>query len=156
VNRFKRSEWDVAYGASGTLHAVADALRAHDPAATSIDRAGLEWLLQETLRAGQTSRLKLPGLSPERQDVLPGGLAILLEVFDALGIETMRVAEGALPEGLRYDLPGPLHDEDARLPRGRAPERREQCTPFSTPCWLPPRKLRPRRDRPEVRIPSGE
>ena len=38
---------------------------------------GLEWLLQECLRAGQTSRLKLPGLSPERQEVLPGGLAIL-------------------------------------------------------------------------------
>jgi exopolyphosphatase/guanosine-5'-triphosphate,3'-diphosphate pyrophosphatase len=124
VNRFKRSEWDVAYGASGTLHAVADALREHDPAATSIDRAGLEWLLQEVLRAGQTSRLKLPGLSPERQEVLPGGLAILLEVFDLLGIETMRVAEGALREGLLYDLLGRLTDEDARVRSVRAMEGR--------------------------------
>jgi exopolyphosphatase/guanosine-5'-triphosphate,3'-diphosphate pyrophosphatase len=124
VNRFKRSEWDVAYGASGTLHAVVDALRERDPAATCIDRAGLEWLLQEVLRAGQTSRLKLPGLSAERQEVLPGGLAILLEIFDLLGIETMRVADGALREGLLYDLLGRLTDEDARVRSVRAMEGR--------------------------------
>lgn len=124
LNRFRRPEWDVAYGASGTLHAVADTLRGHDASSTSIDRAGLEWLLQETLRAGQTSRLKLPGLSVERQEVLPGGLAILLEVFDGLGIETIRIAEGALREGLLYDLLGRLTDEDARVRSVRAMEGR--------------------------------
>jgi exopolyphosphatase/guanosine-5'-triphosphate,3'-diphosphate pyrophosphatase len=124
INRFRRSEWDIAYGASGTLRAVADTLQAREPAATHVDRAGLEWLLQETLRAGQTSRLRLPGLSPERLEVLPGGLAILLEVFDRLGIETMRIADGALREGLLYDLLGRLTDEDARVRSVRAMEGR--------------------------------
>jgi exopolyphosphatase/guanosine-5'-triphosphate,3'-diphosphate pyrophosphatase len=124
INRFKRPAWDIAYGASGTLHAVADALRAHDPANTHIERAGLEWLLEEALRAGTTSNLKLPGLSPERLDVLPGGLAILLEVCDRLGIETMRVADGALREGLLYDLLGRMTDEDARVRSVRAMEGR--------------------------------
>jgi len=125
INRFKRSEWDTAYGASGTLHAVAETLQARDPSiVTHIDRPGLEWLLQETLRAGQTSRLRLPGLSPERQEVLPGGLAILLEAFDRLGIESMRVADGALREGLLYDLLGRLTDEDARVRSVRAMEGR--------------------------------
>jgi exopolyphosphatase/guanosine-5'-triphosphate,3'-diphosphate pyrophosphatase len=124
VNRFKHSEWSIAYGASGTLRAVGDVLQARDPAAMHIDRAGLEWLLQECLRAGAAARLKLPGLPSERQDVLPGGLAIILEVFDRLGIETMRIADGALREGLLYDLLGRLTDEDARVRSVRAMEGR--------------------------------
>jgi exopolyphosphatase/guanosine-5'-triphosphate,3'-diphosphate pyrophosphatase len=122
--RFKRSEWDIAYGASGTLRSIADVLQAREPANAHVDRAGLEWLLQETLRAGEASRLRLPGLAPERQEVLPGGLAIIIEVFDRLGIETMRVAEGALREGLLYDLLGRLTDEDARVRSVRAMEGR--------------------------------
>ena len=41
-----------------------------------------------------------------------------------LGIETMRVAEGALREGLLYDLLGRLTDEDARVRSVRAMEGR--------------------------------
>jgi exopolyphosphatase/guanosine-5'-triphosphate,3'-diphosphate pyrophosphatase len=124
IPRFQRSEWDIAYGASGTLRAVADALQARDPAATYVSRDGLEWLLQECLRAGNVTRLRLAGLSPERQEVLPGGLAIILEVFDRLGVDTMRIADGALREGLLYDLLGRLTDEDARVRSVRAMEAR--------------------------------
>jgi exopolyphosphatase/guanosine-5'-triphosphate,3'-diphosphate pyrophosphatase len=122
--RFRRPEWDVAYGASGTLRSIAEVLAARDPSQAHIDRAGLDWLLQETLRAGAASRLRLPGLAAERQEVFPGGLAIILEVFDKLGIETMRVADGALREGLLYDLLGRLTDEDARVRSVRAMEGR--------------------------------
>jgi exopolyphosphatase/guanosine-5'-triphosphate,3'-diphosphate pyrophosphatase len=124
IPRFQRSEWDIAYGASGTLRAVADVLQARDPAATHVSREGLEWLLQECLRAGNVARLRLAGLSPERQEVLPGGLAIILEVFDRLGVGTMRIADGALREGLLYDLLGRLTDEDARVRSVRAMEAR--------------------------------
>jgi len=122
--RFARPEWDVAYGSSGTLRSIADVLQAHDPARAYVDRPGLEWLLQQCLAAGDVTRLRLPGLAPERQEVLPGGLAIILEVFDRLGIETLRVAEGALREGLLYDLLGRLTDEDARVRSVRAMEAR--------------------------------
>jgi exopolyphosphatase/guanosine-5'-triphosphate,3'-diphosphate pyrophosphatase len=124
IPRFQRSEWDIAYGASGTLRAVADVLQARDPATTHVSREGLEWLLQECLRAGNVTRLRLGGLSPERQDVLPGGLAIILEIFDRLGVDTMRIADGALREGLLYDLLGRLTDEDARVRSVRAMEAR--------------------------------
>jgi exopolyphosphatase/guanosine-5'-triphosphate,3'-diphosphate pyrophosphatase len=39
---------------------------------------------------------------------------ILAELFDALGIEQMRMAEGALRDGLLYDMVGRLTDEDPR------------------------------------------
>ena len=122
--RFRRAEWDVAWGSSGTLRAIGDVLLARDPSQSGINRPGLEWLLQECLKAGDVTRLRLPGLAADRQDVLPGGLAIILEVFDRLGIERLRVAEGALREGLLYDLLGRLTDEDARVRTVRAMEAR--------------------------------
>ncbi|RPI14903.1 MAG: exopolyphosphatase [Lysobacterales bacterium] len=122
--RFRRSEWDAAFGASGTMRAVSDTLLARGAPNGNITREGVEWLLGECLRVGQVDRLKLPGLAAERQEILPGGLAILVEVFDMLGIETMRVADGALREGLLYDLLGRMTDEDARVRSVRAMEAR--------------------------------
>ena len=58
--------------------------------------------------------LKMPGLGGDRAKVLPGGLAILLAVFDALQVERMLVSSGAMREGLLYDLLGRLRHEDAR------------------------------------------
>jgi exopolyphosphatase/guanosine-5'-triphosphate,3'-diphosphate pyrophosphatase len=122
--RFGRPEWETALGASGTLRAAADVLAARGSGRGGIDRAGAEWMVEECLRAGEVSRLRLPGLAPERLEIMPGGLAIIVEVFDMLGIEHMRVADGALREGLLYDLVGRLTDEDARARSVRALEAR--------------------------------
>ena len=56
--------------------------------------------------------------------VFAGGLAILVEIFDAFDIESMRVADGALREGLLYDLVGRFTDEDARVRSVRAMQAR--------------------------------
>jgi len=122
--RFRRGQWDGAFGASGTMRAVADTLAAHGDPGGQIRRAGVDWLLGECLRAGDTSKLKLPGLATERQEILPGGIAILVEIFDMLDIDVLRVADGALREGLLYDLVGRLTDEDARARSVRAMEAR--------------------------------
>ncbi len=122
--RFRRSEWDAAFGASGTMRAVSDVLKSRGASSGNITRDGVKWLLEECLRAGDVARLRLPGLAPERLEIIPGGLAILVEVFDMLGIESLRVADGALREGLLYDLLGRLTDEDARVRSVRAMEAR--------------------------------
>jgi len=122
--RFRRTEWDTAFGASGTMRSVADTLAAQGRPAGQVTRDGVEWLLGECLKAGDTVKLKLPGLAADRQEILPGGLAILVELFDMLGIESLRVADGALREGLLYDLLGRLTDEDARSRSVRALEAR--------------------------------
>jgi exopolyphosphatase/guanosine-5'-triphosphate,3'-diphosphate pyrophosphatase len=58
--------------------------------------------------------LKLNAITDDRKLSFAGGVAILAEVFEQLGIETMRVADGAMREGLLYDLIGRYTDEDAR------------------------------------------
>jgi exopolyphosphatase/guanosine-5'-triphosphate,3'-diphosphate pyrophosphatase len=122
--RFSRPDWETAFGASGTMRAAADALAARGTGRGGIDRDGVQWLLGECLKAGEVSKLRLPGLAVERQDIMPGGLAIMIEVFDMLGIDSMRVADGALREGLLYDLVGRLTDEDARARSVRSLEAR--------------------------------
>ncbi|HQR48957.1 MAG TPA: exopolyphosphatase, partial [Steroidobacteraceae bacterium] len=122
--RFRRSEWDAAFGASGTMRAVSDVLAARGAPAGEISREGVDWLVAECLRAGSVGRLKLPALTADRLEILPGGVAIMVEAFDMLGIESLRVADGALREGLLYDLLGRLTDEDARVRSVRAMEAR--------------------------------
>jgi exopolyphosphatase/guanosine-5'-triphosphate,3'-diphosphate pyrophosphatase len=111
---FTRSEWNVAWGSSGALRAIAEGLQVRTPTPTQFDRAGLEWLLEECLRAGHASLVALPGLTPDRRLVLPGALAITLEVFARLGIDVMRIADGALREGVLCDLIARQSGGDAR------------------------------------------
>ena len=122
--RFRKYGWDAAFGASGTLRAVSEIIVARGASNGVIDRPGIKWIIDECLRAGDTSRLRLPGLAADRAEILPAGLAIIVEIFDMLGIESMRVADGALREGLLYDLLGRLTDEDARARSVRAMEAR--------------------------------
>jgi exopolyphosphatase/guanosine-5'-triphosphate,3'-diphosphate pyrophosphatase len=122
--RFRKHGWDAAFGASGTLRAAHEISVARDASNVVIDRPAIKWIIEECLRAGDTSRLRLPGLAADRAEVLPAGLAIIVEIFDMLGIESMRVADGALREGLLYDLLGRLTDEDARVRSVRAMEAR--------------------------------
>lgn len=124
VGRFRRAEWDKAFGASGTMRAVSDVLAARGSPGGVIDRAGLDWLLEQCLAAGSVAKLKLPTLSTDRAEIFPAGLAIIVEVFDMLDVKSMRVAEGALREGLLYDLLGRLTDEDSRVRTVRAMEAR--------------------------------
>jgi exopolyphosphatase/guanosine-5'-triphosphate,3'-diphosphate pyrophosphatase len=48
----------------------------------------------------------------------------MLEIVESLNIERVRVAEGAMREGLLYDLVGRFTDEDARVRSVRAMEKR--------------------------------
>ncbi len=115
---FKEYGWEQVVGSSGTIRAAADVLRGRGE--TEISRGGVEALIEHALRAGHISKLRLPELSAERAPVFPGGLAILAEVLDNLDIRGMRPAEGALREGLLYDLVGRLTNEDARVRSVRA------------------------------------
>jgi exopolyphosphatase / guanosine-5'-triphosphate,3'-diphosphate pyrophosphatase len=115
---FKDFGWDQAVGSSGTIRSVADVLRSRGEA--SITSAGVESLIELIVRAGHVSKLRIPELSPERSPVFAGGLAVLAEVLENLGIKSMRTAEGALREGLLYDLVGRLTNEDARVRSVRA------------------------------------
>ncbi len=117
---FRDYGWDQAVGASGTIRSVSDVLRSRGVGDGVITPAAVEMLIEQAIRAGSVERMRLAGLSPERIPVFAGGLAILAEVLDILGIKHLRTADGALREGLLYDMIGRLTDEDARSRSVRA------------------------------------
>ncbi|MGC4029607.1 MAG: exopolyphosphatase [Steroidobacteraceae bacterium] len=106
--------WDQAVGSSGTARAAFEAQRELDPQSTMITARGLETVIESLVTAGHTSQIRIGALTEERRGVIAGGLAILAEVFSQLGIRQMRVAEGAMREGLLYDMVGRYRSEDAR------------------------------------------
>jgi exopolyphosphatase/guanosine-5'-triphosphate,3'-diphosphate pyrophosphatase len=106
--------WEIAVGASGTIHAVDDLLRENGWSDTGITAAGLKKLRREMIEAGRVSDLRLPGLKDERAPVLAGGLAILRAIFKSLEVERMEAASGALREGVLVDLLGRIRRDDTR------------------------------------------
>ena len=104
VGTFPASEWQVAYGSSGTVGAVADILAANGFDAGEVTRPGLDWLMDRMVKAGNVDALRLEGLKDDRRPVLGGGLAVLRALFDLFGITVMLPAQGALRQGALYDL----------------------------------------------------
>jgi exopolyphosphatase/guanosine-5'-triphosphate,3'-diphosphate pyrophosphatase len=121
---FRRRGWQSAAGSSGTVRAIGEAIRELDPTTTQITAAGLDRVLKHMVEAGSTRELHLAAVTDERRPVFPGGMSIMAEVFDVLGIDSMRIADGAMRDGLLYDIVGRFTDEDARERSVRAMQQR--------------------------------
>lgn len=111
---FRSGMWERAVGASGTMRTVEKILVSNGWSKEGITLEGLNRLLDAVLSAGHCDKLQLSDLSIDRRPILPGGLAIIYASFKSLNIQHMRVAEGALREGLLFDLLGRINHEDVR------------------------------------------
>ena len=114
VGSYIRGNWQYAVGSSGTIRALAEILQLCGYTGGSITLAGLDRLRTQLLRAGDMASIELPGLRPDRQPVLIGGLAILYAVLDELNIDEMTPATGAMRQGILYDMLGRFHNHDMR------------------------------------------
>ncbi len=111
---FRRRGWQHCAGSSGTVRAIGEAIRELSPRATLITAGGLERLVDAVVSAEHTRALDFAAVTDDRRPVFPGGLAILAEIFAVLGLKEMRIADGALREGLLHDMIGRNTREDAR------------------------------------------
>jgi exopolyphosphatase/guanosine-5'-triphosphate,3'-diphosphate pyrophosphatase len=123
-SRFGELPRERAIGASGTVRAVQAVLTDSGEAGPEITMKRLEGLIEKMISAGHLDGLKMSGLSAQRKPVFPGGVAILVEIMSALKIDRMDVSDGALREGILYDMVGRLTDEDARVRTVRSVEGR--------------------------------
>ena len=114
IEPYRDAGWTCAIGASGTILAINRILAAAGWSRDGITGAGLRRLVETMLKAGDIEQLRIEGLSRERAAILPGGAMILLAVIEGLGIDRMLVSDGALREGLLYDLIGRHHTGDVR------------------------------------------
>lgn len=116
VKAYFRDSPDIeAVGTSGTIRATEAVARelgiieSNDLTPEAVDA-----LIERVLEFDNIRDISLPGLSERRAQVWPGGLAILVELMHGLRIDTLRISDGALREGLLYESLGRMQHEDAR------------------------------------------
>ena len=114
VREYSGLGWEEAVGSSGTARAIEEILRENEFCEAGITHEGLQKLRSLLLKQERVDPKRIPGLRESRAAVLPGGVAILCAVFEALGIETMAVSDGALRHGVLYDLLGRVQHSDMR------------------------------------------
>ena len=109
-----RLTWDEAIGSSGTIRAIGLALKAGGHGSGEVNAQGLAWLKRKLIKLGDVDKIDFEGIKPDRRAIFPAGLAILEAIFDSLELQRMDHCEGALREGVLYDLLGRHHHEDVR------------------------------------------
>lgn len=113
---YRETGWDNVVGSSGTIKAARQILLSQgwSDEQERLTRRGLLKLRDQLLKYDHVDAIAFEGLRDDRKAVLPAGLAILLAVFEALDIQQMSYSDGALREGVMYDLLGRFRHEDVR------------------------------------------
>lgn len=112
--KYRRRGWDVALGSSGTIRAISDVATAKGWCEAGITAAAVKRLQRQLIRAGHHEKLTLAALSDLRKPVFAGGVAILSAIIEALKLEQVQISDGALREGIIYELIGRRQDKDIR------------------------------------------
>jgi exopolyphosphatase/guanosine-5'-triphosphate,3'-diphosphate pyrophosphatase len=113
-HRFRNLGWQSAVGSSGTIKSITSVLANLKLTDGTITREALLELRQRLIDMGKSQRLGELGVREDRQSIFPAGFAILLAAFESLDIDSMTYTDGALREGLLYDIVGRIRHEDVR------------------------------------------
>jgi len=101
---YRESGWENAFGASGTIKAVKEMVKAQGYDDGFITPKRLDKVIDSVLCFKSIDELKIDGVNPDRVPVIASGLAVLKGIFNALHIKLMKFSEGALREGVLYEL----------------------------------------------------
>jgi exopolyphosphatase/guanosine-5'-triphosphate,3'-diphosphate pyrophosphatase len=102
--------FSVMYGSSGTAQNLAEivAHAASTPVPTSFRNYGLsltdiQAVTRRLCAMGIDQRRRVPGINPERADIIIGGAAILQTTMEAVGASTIYISDRGLREGIVFD-----------------------------------------------------
>ena len=126
---YLKSGWNQVIGSSGTARALSELIEDNhfngpadgltmgrvNGSSGLITLDGLKAMKKQLLKCENISQVELTGLKDDRRAVWPGGLAIMIAVFEELGIESMEVTDAALRIGVLYDLLGRSQHDDMRF-----------------------------------------
>lgn len=111
---YRRAGWQSTVGASGTVKAIKNALIENGLYQDGITLQGLYQLRDMVLSFTCLDDIEIAGIKADRRSVLPSGLAIMIAIFEQLGVERVHFSDGAMREGMLYDLLGRHAPEDVR------------------------------------------
>lgn len=113
--KYKKKGWDAALGSSGTIKAIKEVLVGMGFEDAIITEKRLSHLTDVLCEHDHIEEIKIKGLTEERQPVFAGGVAILTAIFMALSVKEMNFSDGALREGLLYEMEDRFQRSDIRM-----------------------------------------
>ncbi len=114
--QYQKAGWTSVIGSSGTIKAVRNVLVSKGWANEQecITYKGVKKLEKLLISIGDVNNIELEGVKEHRKAVFPAGVAVLRASMKVLGIETLAYSDGALREGVMYDMLGRFASEDVR------------------------------------------
>jgi exopolyphosphatase/guanosine-5'-triphosphate,3'-diphosphate pyrophosphatase len=104
THRVKAEKLSVAVASSGTainLAEISNRMTGNaDPRSMTLRRSQLKKIMTMLCSLPLEERRKVPGMNPERADIIIGGGAILETLMDEFGLEEVTVSERGLRDGL--------------------------------------------------------
>lgn len=113
ANPYKKMGFDEVIGSSGTIKTIKQALTGFG-FGDEITLAGVEMLKEKLIQWQHSDAIDLDGVKAHRKAMFPAGVAILLAVMKVFGVRRMRYCDGALREGVMYDMLSRLGSDDVR------------------------------------------
>ena len=105
LQRLRRYQTDMVFGSSGTIMSLADIAMRHNlnrqlqcPETISLQR--LQQVIRKLCSLPLAQRRQVPGLQPDRADIIIGGAAILETFMQELQARTITVSDHSLRDGL--------------------------------------------------------
>lgn len=115
VKPYKRKGWQLALGSSGTIKAIKDVLIGIGYDDGVITSKRINKLIETLCQFDSIDDIKLDGLSDDRKPVFAAGVAILDAIISGLNIKEMHFSDGALREGLLYEMEERFERTDIRM-----------------------------------------
>ena len=115
AHRYCKKGWEIAFGSSGTIKAIREVLigMGYDDGIITAKR--LDKLVEKLCEWPTIEDIELSGLTPDRKPVFAAGVAILIAIFKDLKIDEMHFSEGALREGLLFEMEDDFKRSDIRM-----------------------------------------
>ncbi len=111
---FAKHDWKSVIGTSGTAKTLYEVCVANGYS-ENITLEGLQKLKKSLLKYKQIKNIAINGIKDDRRPVIPGGLSIMIAIMEELHIDNITIADGALREGVMYDMVGRKSPQDLRI-----------------------------------------
>jgi len=111
IQRVKSQEIHLAFGSSGTIENLYDIIQKNSPGKKKspnpdeeiMTLAEMERVISMMCSMNLEERKKIPGMNPERADILIPGAAILHTLMEEIGLERIQISRRSLRNGLLQD-----------------------------------------------------
>ena len=104
ASKYRKKGWQSAFGSSGTIKAIHEVLIGLGDEDGIITPDRLNKLIDKLCEWNKIDDIELPTLTDDRKPVFAAGVAILSAIYKDLHIKEMHFSDGALREGLLYEM----------------------------------------------------